>query len=160
TVDNCTLLNNRSVGTPGGGNGLGGGILNYFNSVLTVSNTSFTGNQAIGGPGGTPTAGTPLVSLGQGGGLLNGAAVAPVTNCWFVRTQALGAITTIGPGGEAFGAGSENIGVPFVGPARLTLSNSTLSGNQAIGGSGGTTPDNIPGAHIGLAAGGGLDDSF
>jgi hypothetical protein len=74
-LDNCTFTDNQAVGgaaTTSGtvaGDGIGGGLANFFGSTATVSGCVFAGNQAIGG------AGNADVSSGNGfgGGAYNGA---------------------------------------------------------------------------------------
>jgi len=149
TLTNCRLIDNLSIGGAEN-NGLGGGILNLL-GTLTVNSSTLSGNQAKGGPDGTEL----FNSLGEGGGILNagGTAVLTVNDSMLFGNQAVGGTTTTLGGGDAIGGGIENTGT-----ATLYLNKSTLSGNQAIAGSGRTNNNIFP--RRGLAAGGGLDESY
>jgi len=115
TLTNSRLIDNQSIGGDGG-NGLGGGMMNFFSSTLTVTNSTFMGNQAKGG-------------LAFGGGINNTSATLTVFDSSLFGNEAL----TLSPGGIAAGGGVEN--GALAGPAApLELTNCTLSGNQAIGG--------------------------
>ncbi len=82
TLVNCSLVNNRAVGSAGastanssggaggGGAGLGGAI--YNQSYLALVDSTLSSNQAIGGNGGSVSGGLANVDGGSGGGLLGG----------------------------------------------------------------------------------------
>jgi hypothetical protein len=98
--------------------GQGGGIFNAA-SNLTLSDDVLSNDQAIGGPGQTA----------EGGGVYNGsAATLHVTDSVFANDVAKGGDGVSGSNaGSAHGGGLFNQGV-------ASLSDSTLSGNEAIGG--------------------------
>ncbi len=121
TVSSSAFLDNHAV-AGSGADGIGGAILNY-KSKLTVTNSSFTGNEALGRGSG---------KSGQGGAILNdldtGSAAsvsATIINCTFTENRAAGSAGGVGYGGALFNGGSQGI---------LAVSDSTLSGNSADGG--------------------------
>ena len=128
------------------GEAWGGGLVN-FASVITITNTIFSGNQAIGGNSavgpGAPAAGGGLASE-----ILASTTLTGVT---FLGNQAIGGSGGSsspgypGTGGSGFGGGFYN-GVD----STATVSDALFSGNLAKGGSGG------PGASGGVGAGGAI----
>ena len=135
-VTDCLITENRAVGGPQGV-GSGGAILNQ-SSRLTVSNSRFIGNEAIGGTGG---------GQGLGAGITNMAgAEATINDSVFIDNRALA------------GSGSTTIGVARGGAiynfqqSALTVVNSRIEGNVSRGGS------NIAGSGplVGVAFGGGI----
>ena len=92
----------------------GGGIHNEPGATLTVSQCSFTGNQAVGGSSGT----------GYGGGILNEGTATVVANT-FTSNFSTG-------GGAGYGSGG---GISNFGPD-ISISRSTFVGNQANDGLG------------------------
>ena len=167
TVSGCTLTGNRSVGGPGGdgettlSQGIGGGILNAFpGATLMVTDSAFLNNQARGGDRATITADNPLTGGGLGGGLENAAGgTATVLSSTFSGNQARGgAAAGFGPGGSGVGGAIQNSNsLPPSPRAMLTIMDSMLIGNQALGGQGGGGASTFPG---GLGVGGAIDDSF
>jgi hypothetical protein len=125
---------------------LGGGVVN-FASVLKVTNTTFSGNQAIGGSSAVGP-GAPAVGGGLEAEIFAGTTL---TNVAFVGNQAIGGNGGSsypgypGTGGSGFGGGFYN-GVD----STATVSQSLFSGNLAQGGSGGS------GAAGGVGAGGAI----
>ncbi len=114
-------------GWGGGGGGFGGGIFTYGGS-LTVTDTTFSGNAASGGSGGGPAA-----SNGQGyGGAIFAYGGAQLT------------IDGVTVGLD--GTGSDS------GPASLTVTGSTFSGNTASATNIGTTAVDGYGTVQGIAA--------
>jgi hypothetical protein len=106
---NCTCSNNQAIGgsrNTGGvftGAGLGGALDVRFGAPVTVSNSIFSGNQAIGGA----AAGGGNGGDGLGGAIVNlfGSNVT-VSGCTFTGNQAVGgAGDTAGNGGNGFGGG-------------------------------------------------------
>jgi hypothetical protein len=141
-----------SGGTVLVGGGYGGAIYkdDLHNSVVSwsVSNCTFTKDQAIGGTGNT---GGVLTGDGIGGAIMTihygqGGVTGTVSGSTFSGNQA------IGGAGSAGGNGADGLGGALANlmGATLTVSNCTLSGNQAIGGAGGS------GANGGNGFGGGL----
>jgi len=103
--------------SPGGNGGKGGGIYNSATGTLTIVNSTISGNQT--GIGGT---GSPAGSGGFGGGVYNlGTLIA--NGSTFSANNSIG-ISAAG-GGIASASGT------------VTLINSTISGNTAIGDGGG-----------------------
>ena len=101
---------------------IGGAIESYgfppsqpYNSTLSVSNCTFTGNQAIGGSG---------TVFGNGGAIdLEFGVVATISNSSFTSNLATGGAGCIGNAGAINADG-----------CTLTLSNSSFASNQSIGG--------------------------
>jgi hypothetical protein len=141
-----------SGGTVLVGYGAGGAIykdgLNNNTASLSVSNSTFTSNQALGGTGNT---GGLLTGDGVGGAITandygQGATTGTVSGSTFSGNQA------IGGAGSAGSNGADGLGGALVNlmGSTLTVSNCTLSSNQALGGAGGS------GANGGNGFGGGL----
>src|SRR5262249_902056 len=160
TVLDCAFIGNQVTGSSPGVlplrlHAFGGGIDNEGRA--TVQDSSFTDNQALGGSG---MPGMPGGSA-AGGGIYNGMvqvgqglrAILTVSHSTFTDNQALGRSGMSGDGGFAVGGGIANHG-----GATLVISQSTLTGNQAVcgaGGAGGRGPngsggaiDNVRGAHL------------
>src|SRR4029077_11675773 len=141
TVSRSQFQENRAVGGFGGGFpggfGAGGAIANVSllgNSVLSVSQSTLTYNQAIGGDAGTGA--TP--QNGRGGGIANfisGAATpgvsatASVDHSTLLGNQARGGAGSTGGIGRGGGITNESGGV-------LTVSDSFIALNRAVGGAG------------------------
>ena len=112
---NIALAGANGVGTTPNGefsDAIGGGILNG-NGVLTINNSTLSGNQAIGGNGSTPVAGgyaSPATGAGQGGGMVNLGGQATVSGCQLIGNKAIGGNTTSGPGAIADGGAIANWG--------------------------------------------------
>jgi hypothetical protein len=126
---NDVLCNNVAHGSPPLG-GIGGAVSNVNGATLTVSNCTFSGNQAIGGTGG----GTE----GFGGGIDNeSGSTLRVSQSTFNDNRAQGGdggtISRNNPFiGLGFGGGIFN----FFGTA--TIDQCIFTGNHAVGGSGGS----------------------
>jgi hypothetical protein len=124
TVSHCTFDNNLAQGAQGGGAAGGAihtsafGLFSFSPATLTVADSSFTGNEAIG------------FSLGSGGaiGVFN-TSVATVSHCTFQSNRAQGGN---GPVAVGFGGAISN------GSATLTVRSSTFIDNEARGGAGGS----------------------
>ena len=142
-ANNEAIGGNANLGGPFAGYGIGGALSNQFGATATVSNCTFTDNQAVGGSGATGSTGGD----GLGGGLANilGASLT-VSDCTITGNQAVGGAGVPGvSGGNGFGGGAYNDGQSSV--AILT---NTTSGNQSEGGTAGA------GGDAGLGEGGGL----
>lgn len=134
-------------------NGYGGGILVYQGSA-TISGTTVTRNQAIGGKGyGVNGEG----SLGVGGGIFFynfvGGVTASVENSTITDNDAIGGAGEAGvKGGKGLGGGIAvgGLGSPYTGAGSVAISYSTVTKNLARGGRGGC------GASAGDGLGGGL----
>src|SRR5581483_10893727 len=69
TLSKDVLSDNVAQGAADGGNAFGGGLYNNAGGVVTIDQSTFTGNQALGGAGGVTS------STGSGLGSSNGEAV-------------------------------------------------------------------------------------
>ncbi len=124
TVDRCTLLNNKAIGgsgdstTPDAANG--GGIANEIGASLSLTRSLLLNNAAV--------AHTGIDSFG--GGLLN-LGSATIVSCTFTANQASGGDSSSDADGSQGGAISS-----WLSGSVLMVSNSTFSGNQALGGTG------------------------
>jgi hypothetical protein len=125
TVTGCTFTNNVAgggAGNTGGvstGEGIGGGLATFLGATVTLMNSEFSGNQALGSDGGN----------GLGGCIANfaGSSLA-MSGCSLSGNQATGGAN----GGNGFGGGVYNDG-----QSTLTITGSTISNNQATGGTAG-----------------------
>jgi hypothetical protein len=146
TLCNDILSNNQAIGDPSTsptgrpGGAQGGGVANLGTADLTVFNSAFTGNQALGADGSSGT------SAGNAeGGAIDNFATASVTDSRFTSNVAQagseesGTLDATGTGG-----GIHNIG-------SLSVTGSTFSHNQAIGGN-----DSSGARRPGLGAGGAI----
>src|SRR5262249_34142233 len=126
---NVVLSNNQAVGDAGTsptgrvGGALGGAVANLGSASLTISNSAFTANQALGADHSSGAfAGNAL------GGAIVSFATASVSDSRFTHNVAragsfcTGSLDATGAGGAIFNNRS------------LTVTNSTFSHNQAIGG--------------------------
>jgi hypothetical protein len=183
SLTHSTVADNRAVGADGGvitptspflGFGSGGGIavapftITMGTSNMKVNQCVLSGNQAIGGNGGSGNSGaSPSVALdvGAGGGLWNLSGIVDVNGSTFADNRALGGwgsqATVSSPVvpaevGDGIGGGLDNL--PFAGVAAIvTVTNCTFVGNVAQGGNGKTVPSGTL-ALTGLAAGGGMSN--
>jgi hypothetical protein len=112
TISDSQFISNSAVGSGVGASAVAGAVDNF--QTMTIANSLFTGNSALGGP---MADGVNTSGLAQGGAILTG-----------------------------FGF-SNQVTVIF------TLTNSIVAGNEAIGGSGGSTLVNF---HTDQAVGGGI----
>ncbi len=133
------------------GEAWGGGLVN-FASVLSITNTVFSGNQAIGGNSATGP-GAPAAGGGLAAEIF---ADTTLTGVSFFGNQAIGGSGGgsspgyPGTGGSGFGGGFYN-GVD----SSATVSDALFSGNLAKGGSGGSGAAGGVGAGGAIANGGG-----
>jgi hypothetical protein len=141
-----TFQNNQATGGSGTtffGGSVGGGIDNFGGASLSVSNSQFASNQAVGAVG----------FFGIGGALENNAgadlkhpSTAHITNCIFTDNLATG-----GDGSSGNGGALDNEGTG----ATMTLTGSTLTSNKAVGGA------NANGTStLGEGLGGGIVNGF
>jgi hypothetical protein len=166
-VSGSSFVNNQAVGLGFASFGIGGaiennaGLSNTSPSTATITDCVFTGNQA-GGPtsagngGAVDNEGTgAMMTLsnstlsdnrgGPGGGLMNfSGSTLNVIDCSLTGNLVVGQ----GVGAEANGGGIENLA------ATMTIRNSRLTNNVAIGGPG--AHGNGIGGDAGLGAGGGI----
>jgi hypothetical protein len=141
SVSHTTFIHNRSLGAAGdpggpGSTGLGGAIMSVGTAdapaTATVRFSTFLDNQAVGGAAG---AGAPFPRAGLGGAIMNDAGTFTVSHSQFHDNQAVGGAGGGFPGG--FGAGGAIANVALFGDAILSVSDSTLTDNRAIGGAAG-----------------------
>jgi hypothetical protein len=147
TILNSTFMNNRAVGaalSPGATAGfysasLGGG-LSSWGGALYVRDSSFVGNQAIGGD--SSLGGPASMAMGGGITVFNGLP-ATIINCSLLHNTVMGGAGGNGAPGAAGVGGGLNAGIfPEYGSASgpssaVTLTGTTISHNQAVGGAGG-----------------------
>jgi hypothetical protein len=150
TIDGCIFTGNLAIGSDGGvidkqnsnvGSGIGGAITSSgAGNTLTVTNSAFTGNQAIAGNGGSggEGGGTYIVDTGVGGAIISfNSAILVVDHSNFSGNQAIAGSNAVsgasGQGliGHAFGGALFNL-------STATVTNSTFNNNLAQGGSGNT----------------------
>jgi hypothetical protein len=163
TVRRCVFNENQAVGgiengvSGGFGAGVGGAISNvarFGNAFLSVSDSVLTNNRAVGGAAGAGA----VAQNGRGGAIANyifGGVVPPVTvtaiahidHSTILGNQAIGGAGPTGGNGLGGGIENENGGV-------LTVSNSLIALNRAIGGAGGPTGSGGNGLGGGIFNGG------
>jgi hypothetical protein len=134
SVLNCSLISNQ-VDSGGSPFAIGGAIDDSVGDTVTISDSQFLSNSAIG---------SGLGANGRGGAVSNDQTLT-IVNCLFTGNRAVGgpmadgntSIGTIGngDGGAIWSAGGLANHVELL----LTLSNCIIADNEAIGGSGGTT---------------------
>jgi hypothetical protein len=159
TIVNCLFSGNSAVAGPTAdgvntfGQALGGaivtgfGLLNHVSVLLTLSDSILTGNEAIGGLGGS-TLTVPTVDNAAGGGILNArGGTLNIAGCTITGNQAIGGASGQGSGGIAYGGGISNA------QGTLNLRESTVSTNLCQGGAGAT------GYAGGIANGGGVTNA-
>lgn len=157
-VSDCTFLDNVASGQGSdSGSARGGAIQDVDNpvnsSTLIIENSTFIGNEAIGGKVLVEKPGKSA-GVAQGGAIdTTGPASLTVTNCTFSGNMAIA-----GTGGS--GAGSVLLDVGLGGAIHdvqttLVVSGSTFTNNQALGGSDATVGAASSG-YVGLADGGAL----
>jgi hypothetical protein len=131
TLLHTAVIDNLALG-PAGDFGKGGGIYNAGGATLVVSESTFSGNHAIGGDGASGQAG----GEGVGGAIENAHATLTVIHSTFTDNRSVG-----GSAGEGAGAGGADGGAVRNdgedGPAVFTATDSVFSGNVALGGIGG-----------------------
>ncbi len=126
TLNRDAVNNNTATAASDTVDVFGGGLLNE--GTATVIGSAFSGNQALGGGGGSFFGGS------VGGGIDNfGGASLTVTDSAFVNNQALGT----GAGDFGIGGAIENnSGLDLAHPSTATISNSLFAGNVAGGSAG------------------------
>ncbi len=181
-VKSNKAVGNSGGRTPGSLNGnvgasAGGGGLYVAGGTVTLSNDTLSGNGAQGGNGGNGNFDSQHVGgyggtggFGSGGGLFVAGGFVALNNDTFSSNMAQGGagghggigLPTGPPGGPGFkigrggGGGTGGTGAGggvYVTAGTVTLSDGTLSANQAKGGNGGSGGSGSP---VGLAGVGGL----
>jgi hypothetical protein len=142
TLADAVLSYNLSISSAGVA--YGGAISTWNDATLTITGSTFVGNQALGKANG--------VFAGGGGIFIDLRSTATVSHSTFIANRAVG-----GDGGVVRGANT-NIGTGAGGAihndGHFTLENSSFIGNQAIGGSGGHGGNGASSYFIGIGAGG------
>jgi hypothetical protein len=156
-VSDCLAVGDASANphnNKGFGLAMGGGV--YNENTLTVSDSSFTRDQALGGSdshGNDPSKGSFLGS-GMGGGLAN-TGVAKVRASQFTSNLAQGgnrSSGTVSFAGVTGGGAIANLGIISGNKATLDVSDhSSFTNNQAVGGN-----DNTSRTFPGIALGGAI----
>ena len=170
TISNCMFRSNVAQGVNGtnappdmsgpGGSGtpaLGGAV--YTEGVLTIMNSSFISNSAVGGSGGS---GSYFASAGNGavglGGSIYAATCLTITNCLFTYNSARGGIGGSQPAGNSNygfpGDGAVGAGGAIYTTYGLTISSCVFATNSAVGGDGGENGPGFGGGAGGNASGG------
>jgi hypothetical protein len=157
-IADCTFTNNIAKGYGPGGDANGGAL--FTQGFVTITGSTFTGNEAIGtaGADGVNTSGA------ASGGAIHNEFFTPVSttlivaNCQFTYNRALGGggiVSGILPEGPYDGGGFGGA-IDDDDQANLIILNSTLTGNLAQGGSGAPSPTGgtAPGA---VGEGGAID---
>ena len=116
--------------------GIGGG-LQSVDGLLTITDCTITGNQALGG--------TSAVGEASGGGIEVDGGSAMISNSTFSDNSAVGETGVTDPSAGDAAGGAINTGAP------MTLTGCTFSDNSAMGGNGGT------GTYAGTTSGGAID---
>src|SRR5207249_4490551 len=141
TVRYSGFVHNRAIGGDGasdsiGSSGLGGAIMSNGTAsapaTATVSYSTFLDNQAIGG-----AAGIGASRAGVGGAINNATGTFTVSHSVFHDNQAVGGLDNGVPGGFGAGVGGAISNVARFGSAFLSVSDSTLTNNRAVGGAAG-----------------------
>jgi hypothetical protein len=140
TIISCNVSSNFCYGVcepslGGGGTGLTmGGAVFQASGSLTVANSIFSSNLALGGNGaGSPSAGP--ASPAYGGALAANGGSITVDHCQFFANTAIGGnIGNHGVAGPAYGGAVYST-------AALTVTDSSLFGNQALAGNGNSSLD-------------------
>lgn len=161
TVRHSLFVHNQSVGADGtptsiGSSALGGAIMSAgpagSPATAAVSHSTFLDNQAVGG-----AAGAGASRAGVGGAIMNAVGAFTVSNSRFHNNQAVGGFENGVPGGFGAGSGGAIANVARVGDAILSVSDSTLTNNRAVGGAAGpgfTAQDGRGGAIANFVFGG------
>jgi hypothetical protein len=158
-VSGCTFAYNQAIGGNNAqssdstfgyiGAGRGGALTS--GAVANVTDSTFIGNEALGGNGNSGGSGALLVGVGDGGAIVGETLFGPVqlnvTNCTFHNNQAIDGVDNVGNTtgvfvGNGMGGVLENFG------GLATFSNCTFDHNQASGGqrsSGGNGGDGLGG---------------
>ena len=169
TVVNSTLIGNEALGAPlapgaapsqtsnSGSTTAGGGVfcLGVYvpNATVSVTGSTLTGNQAVGGAGAAGGAG----SVGEGGGIsLIGVPSGLLSGCLVTANVAQGGAG--GTGGVGATGVSGGIDLSFF--SVVTVSNTVLLDNQAIGGAGGDGDAGGDGVGGGMNVGSGVVTGF
>jgi hypothetical protein len=183
SISDSMLTDNRAIAGSGSFNNADGfsaatasggaisvGVVAPGGNVLEVTRSVLRGNQAIGGSNGTSTA--PMIAdvgSAHGGAIFTArGSTTVIRDSAVLHNQAVGGdgntgTAAVGFVGTATGGGIDNsLAVPLAGggfqPARLTVINSVVAGNAAIGGAGNTGAGES--VFLGAGLGGGIANSL
>jgi hypothetical protein len=143
TIAGSMPIEGLGAGTPGEGGGL-----YIVSGSTTITGTTFSGNQALGGPG----ANLVPRGFGPGGPGLGGAIYLAGGSLNMVNDTLAGNQAIGGPGGPEEPDGNGEGGGIYAAGGTLTAVNVTISGNSAIGG----PPGEPPAGPTGMGEGGGV----
>jgi hypothetical protein len=147
TINGTVFSQNAATG---GYNSQGGAILN--NGTLTITNSTFENNTAVGRRGDSTTSNTGLPA---GGGAIystGSASTVTISGSTFTQNTAKGGDGVLSsPGGSAAG------GAVDAPSGTVTISDSTFSANSATAGAGGPSSSASPGSNGAVAAGGAIN---
>jgi len=163
-IANCTIADNRAIGTSGATHTAGkGGAIDLVAGILDVSSSKITGNLAVGGAGSLIGA---AGSAGMGGGIyVASSGTLNLLSSTVSGNRAIGALgrsgaagaagtpTVNGTNGHQGASGGNGEGGGIFNYGTSTLTKSTISGNVVIGGRGGNGGDGGAG---GLGTSGGM----
>lgn len=156
TISNLTvrngLVSDNGTGTT---QARGGGILHVGGGSLTLTNVTVSANEARGTDGAAGSASAPgdIGGLAEGGGVYLGGGAVTITGCTFagnisrggdggdggVGSSSTTAALAFGNKGGGGGTGGDGFGgaIMSLAAGTVTITGSSMSGNQAIGGIGG-----------------------
>jgi hypothetical protein len=135
TISDSQFIDNSAVGSGIGAEADGGAVDNY--QTMTIANSLFTGNSAVGGPmaDGVNTFGNALGgAIFTGIGLSSGVMVSlTLSNSIVADNEAIG-----GPGASTVAyprtGGAAGGGIDNAAEGTLNIAGCTITGNQAVGG--------------------------
>jgi hypothetical protein len=157
TISGSQFISNSAIGSGTGATAVGGAVDNF--QTMTIANSIFTGNSAVGGPmaDGVNTSGEALGgAIFTGEGLSNGVpmVILTISNSILAGNEAIGgsdgSANPAHPTGTASAAGG---GIAQVRGGTSNVAGCTITGNQAIGGA-------TASGTGGVAFGGGIDNFF
>ena len=182
SIADSVLTHNRAVAGSGSVNTAAGfsaatasggaisvGVVAPGGNSLEVTRSVLRGNEALGGHNGTSTAPTIAdVGSAHGGAIFTArGSVTVVRHSAVLRNRAVGGdgntgTASVGFVGTATGGGLDNsLAVPLTAggfqPARLTVTDSVVAGNEAVGGDGNTGSGAV---YLNAGLGGGIANSF
>ncbi|MCU1398016.1 MAG: polysaccharide deacetylase [Acidimicrobiales bacterium] len=132
TIVGSIVRNNVASGSTVA-NGGGGGVYAVSDS-LTVSNTTISANQVIGGPGGAANSGMPGGGAFGGGLRIDGPSTAVIVGSAIVGNHVTGGPGTSGGGGQEARGGDGFGGGIYSAAQPGWIVNTTITGNVATGG--------------------------